>query len=193
MKDVFVHDTATVETKNIGSGTRIWHYAHVREGASIGKNCTVGHCAYVGKDVKIGNNVKIENKASVFQGADIGNNCFIGPHVVITNDPRPRSEGTWKVERTVIEDGASIGAGSTIICGITIGRYSMIGSGSVVTRDVPPNTLVYGNPAKARGFVCNCGENLKLDKKDDGYAVMKCVKCRTVYKIPSEDYAVVVE
>lgn len=193
MKDVFVHETATVETGDIGSGTKIWHYAHVREGASIGKNCTIGQCAYIGKDVKVGNNCKIENKTSLFQGVTLEDDCFIGPHTTFTNDKRPRSKGDWKIVKTKVCNGVSIGANSTILCGITLHDNCMIGSGSVVTKDVPANALLYGNPAKIKGFVCGCGGTLEKARVAGSYVEMKCVKCSKIYKIPAGDYAKVAE
>jgi len=188
MKDVFVHETATVETKNIGSGTKIWHYAHVREGASIGKNCTIGHCAYIGKNVKVGDNVKIENKASLFQGVTLEDDVFIGPHVAFTNDLRPRSEGKWVPEKTVVKTGASIGVNSTVLCGLTIGKYAMIGGGSVVTKDIPGHGMVFGNPARLRGFVCECGEMCEKNDERDGIVLMVCRECNKPLKIPINVY-----
>ena len=162
MAGFFAHETACVERgAKIGDGTKIWHFAHVREGSSIGKDCTLGHCAYVDAGVIVGDNVKIENKASVFQGVTIEDGVFVGPHVAFSNDKRPRSVNPgWKISKTLVREGASIGVNSTILCGITVGRYAMIGGGSVVTRDVPDHGLVYGNPAKLVGFVCFCGERL---------------------------------
>ena len=189
MEGAFIHETATAEKgSSIGSGTKVWHYAHVREGASLGKNCTVGHCAYVGKDVKVGNNVKIENKVSIFKGATIEDDVFIGPHVAFTNDLRPRSRNEWNVMETRVKKGASIGVNSTIICGVTIGSHSMIGGGSVVTADVPDHGIVYGNPAKLRGFVCFCGEVLGKGKKEGSAFVLKCKECGKDCRIPEKVY-----
>jgi len=183
--DVFIHPTATVEkTAKIGSGTRVWHYAHVRDGAVIGKNCILGHCAYVDKNVRIGDNVKVENKASVFQGVTVCDDVFIGPHVVFTNDARPRSLGEWEIVKTLVKKGASIGANSTILCGIVIGAHSMVGAGSVVTKDVPDHCLVYGNPAIIRGFVCQCGDDLEESGKAEGFFILKCKKCKKIVKMP---------
>ncbi len=188
---VFIHPTAHVSPDaEIGEGTRIWHEAQVREGAVIGKNCVLGKSVYVGRNVKIGDNVKLENRVSVFQGVTIEDDVFVGPHVVFTNDLRPRSFNTdWKIVPTLVKRGASIGANSTIICGITIGEYSMIGAGSVVTKDVPPYALVYGNPARIRGFVCKCGEKLAEEDVKDDYVIMKCPSCNAKYDIPKEDYS----
>ena len=189
--EIFIHPSAHVSPDaEIGEGTKIWHEAQVREGAVIGRNCVLGKSVYVGRNVKIGDNVKLENRVSVFQGVTIEDDVFVGPHVVFTNDLRPRSFNTdWKIVPTLVKKGASIGANSTIICGITIGEYSMIGAGSVVTKDVPPHALVYGNPARIRGFVCKCGERLvKEDEKND-YVVMACPLCKAKYDIPKDDYS----
>ncbi|MBN2331245.1 MAG: N-acetyltransferase [Candidatus Aenigmarchaeota archaeon] len=192
MKGAFVHETATADKgSRIGSGTKVWHYAHVREGAILGSNCVVGHCAYVGEGVKVGSNVKIENKVSIFKGVTIEDDVFIGPHVAFTNDMRPRAHSAkWEVVKTLVKKGASIGVNSTIICGITIGSHSMVGGGSVVTADVPDHGLVYGNPAKLRGFVCFCGEVLGAGtKKGDAY-VLKCKACGKDCRIPAKVYEV---
>jgi acetyltransferase-like isoleucine patch superfamily enzyme len=174
---IFIHPTAIVETDEIGEGTKIWHFAHIREGAKIGKNCNIGKSVYIDTGVYIGNNVKIQNFATIYKGVIIEDDAFIGPAVVFTNDLYPRSF-IWsedKILPTVVKKGASIGANSTIVCGIKIGEYSMIGAGSVVTRDVPPFGLVYGNPAKLKGFVCYCGKKLRdvLDEKD-GEIIYRC-------------------
>ncbi len=191
MHDVFIHQTATVEKKaEIGSGTHVWHYAHVREGAVLGDNCSVGHCAYIGKNVKVGNNVKIENKVSIFQGVTIEDDAFIGPHVAFTNDVRPRAfNKEWKIIPTRVKRGAAIGVNTTIICGVTIGEYAMVGGGSVVTADVPDHGLVYGSPAKLKGFVCSCGEVLGGVEKRGDVFVLHCGKCGKICKIPAEVYS----
>lgn len=155
----YSHPTAEVsEDAKIGDNTKIWHFAQVREGAVLGSNCIVGKGAYVGAGVKIGAGSKIQNFATIYQGVTIEDDVFIGPHVVFTNDRFPRAfSKEWKVIPTVVRRRASIGANATIICGITIGKYSMVGAGSVVTRDVPPHALVVGNPARIRSYICRCG------------------------------------
>jgi UDP-2-acetamido-3-amino-2,3-dideoxy-glucuronate N-acetyltransferase len=140
--------------------------------------------------VKIGNGVKLENRATVYEGVTIEDNVFVGPHVTFTNDLIPRSFSTnWKIHPTLVKEGASIGAGTVIVCGVTIGNYALIGAGSVVTEDIPSHALAYGNPAKIRGFVCRNGRKLETKEKKQNYVFMKCPVCNEKYKIPLEDYA----
>jgi UDP-2-acetamido-3-amino-2,3-dideoxy-glucuronate N-acetyltransferase len=149
------HPTAIVESDKVGEGTRIWHFAHIRNGSRIGRNCNIGKSVYIDRDAEIGDNVKIQNFVSVYKGVKIDDDVFIGPSATFTNDLFPRSF-LWNeahIIHTYVCKGASIGANSTIICGITIGKYAMIGAGSVVTRDVPDFALVYGNPAEIEGWV----------------------------------------
>jgi acetyltransferase-like isoleucine patch superfamily enzyme len=185
-----VHPTAVIDkTAKIGKGTKIWHFAHVRENAEIGENCVLGHAVYVDKEVKIGDRVKLENRANVYQGVRIEDDVFVGPHVTFTNDLYPRSfNADWKVVPTVVKKGASIGAGSIVMCGITIEEYAMIGAGSVVTNRIPLHALAYGNPAKIRGFVCRCGGKLAKEKKQKEFVLMKCPHCGEKYKIPAEEF-----
>lgn len=159
-KDYFVHPSSYVdENVSIGEGTKIWHFCHIQKGAKIGKNCTLGQNVNIGPNIEIGDNVKIQNNVSVYEGVEIKQNVFIGPSVVFTNVLNPRSEFPKKqYQRTLIQQGATIGANATILCGITIGEYSMIGAGAVVTKDVPAYALVYGNPAKIHGYVVVKGE-----------------------------------
>jgi len=176
----FVHPTAIVEDGAIiGEGTRIWHFVHVRSGAVIGRNCNIGKDCYIDVGVRIGNNVKIQNGVSVYRGVTIEDDAFIGPYAVFTNDLYPRSfVKDWELVETKVKRGASIGANATIVCGVTIGEYAMVGAGAVVTKDVPPHGLVYGNPAKLRGFVCYCGRKLRERVGEDSEAVVfKCSKC----------------
>ena len=148
----------------IGDGTSIWHFCHVRNGSKIGKDCNIGHAVYIDEGVSIGDRAKIQNKVSIFHGVSIGDDVFIGPHVCFTNDMFPRAFNTeWEVTPTHIEDGVSIGANSTIRCGITIGRFALIGAGALVTKDVPPFALVLGSPGKIVGQVCECAKVLNMD------------------------------
>jgi acetyltransferase-like isoleucine patch superfamily enzyme len=190
VKEVYIHPTAVVDkTAKIGEGTKIWHFVHIRENAEIGSDCVFGHSVYVDKEVSIGNGVKLENRATVYHGVKIEDKVFVGPHVTFTNDPYPRSFSTdWKIVETLVKEGASIGAGSVVVCGITIGEYAMIGAGSVVTSDIPPHALVYGNPAEVRGFVCKCGRKLEQKEKKREFVLMKCLHCGEEYKIPTQNY-----
>ena len=150
-----IHESAYVEDAEIGDGTKIWHFVHVRNGAKIGKKCIIGKGVYIDTKVEVGDNCKIQNFATLYQGVKIGNDVFIGPHVCFTNDVYPRA-AIWddsKIEKTLVKDGASISANATIIAGITIGKYAMVGAGAVVTKDVPDYKLVVGNPAKVVGTV----------------------------------------
>jgi UDP-2-acetamido-3-amino-2,3-dideoxy-glucuronate N-acetyltransferase len=191
LNKAYVHPTAVVEkTATIGEGTKVWHFVHVRENAEIGRDCVLGHSVYVGKGVKIGNRVKLENKVTIYQGVKIEDNVFVGPHVTFTNDPYPRSFSTdWTVVPTLVKKGVSIGAGAVVICGVTIGEHAMIGAGSVVTKDIPPHAMAYGNPAKIRGFVCRCGRRLTKEEERQKCILMRCPFCDEEYEIPREDYA----
>ncbi|HIH45365.1 MAG TPA: N-acetyltransferase [Candidatus Methanoperedenaceae archaeon] len=177
------HPTAIVESEDIGDGTRIWHFVHIREGSVIGRNCNIGKSVYVDTDVRIGDNVKIQNFVSIYKGVEIEDDVFVGPSAVFTNDLRPRAF-IWEAEHAVptgVRKGSSIGANATILCGITIGEYAMVGAGSVVTKDVPPFGLVYGNPAKLRGFVCYCGNRLDdVSPGASGDVVSTCTCGKTV-------------
>lgn len=195
---VRIHPTAEVSDKiEIGDGTSIWHHAQVREGVKLGKNCIVGKGVYIDADVPIGDNVKIQNYVSVYHGVKIEDGVFIGPHVCFTNDMRPRAvnpDGSlkaaddWELSVTLIRRGAALGANSTIRCGITVGEWGMIGSGSVVTQDVPAHGLVYGNPARLHGFVCFCGTELSEESRKEGTVVTKCPKCGQQVEIQLSDW-----
>ena len=155
----FVHSTAVVdEGAEIGEGTRIWHFSHVMPGARIGQNCIIGQNVFIGSGTFLGNNVKIQNNVSIYDGVILEDDVFCGPSMVFTNVFNPRSFISRKKEfrKTLIERGATIGANVTIVCGNTIGQYAFIGAGSVVTKDVPEYALVYGNPGKVKGWVCQC-------------------------------------
>lgn len=190
MKDVFIHPTAEVSEKAvIGEGTKIWHWAQIRENARIGKKCIIGKSVYIDFDVVIGNQVKVQNFVSVYHGVVIEDDVFLGPSMTFTNDMYPRAANSdFKVHPTLVKKGASIGANATIVCGTTIGRYSMVGAGAVVTEDVLDHALVYGNPAKLAGFVCECGRKLEEEKVTPQGVILKCSVCGKKVTIPSEVY-----
>ena len=160
----FVHEKAIVDSENIGRGTRIWAFSHVMKGARIGENCNIGEHCYIESEVEIGNNVVVKNGVAIWNKVKIEDNVFLGPNMVFTNDLFPRSK-VYRDEYipTVVKRGASIGANATLLCGITVGQYAMVGAGAVVTKDVPDFSIVYGNPAVVRGYVCVCGQKLNFN------------------------------
>ncbi|MDD5022719.1 MAG: acyltransferase [Candidatus ainarchaeum sp.] len=175
-----VHSTAVVESDvSIGNNSNIWHFAHIRKGAKIGESCNIGKSVYIDTNVTIGNRVKIQNFVSVYTGVTIEDDVFIGPSVTFTNDLYPRAF-IWnedKIAKTLVKKGASIGANATIISGITINEYAMVGAGSVVTKSVPKYALVYGNPAKLQGYVCICGNRLTEIKEEIDSSIVYNCKC----------------
>ena len=165
-KDFFAHESSYIDKNvEIGVGTKIWHFSHIQSGAEIGTNCSIGQNVNIGNNVKIGNSVKVQNNVSVYEGVELEDYVFCGPSMVFTNIRLPRSEfpqvGNEFYEKTLVKKSASIGANATIICGITIGRYALIGSGAVVTKDVPDYALVIGNPGKVIGKVDQRGNRVK--------------------------------
>jgi acetyltransferase-like isoleucine patch superfamily enzyme len=162
-----IHTTSDVQTEHIGDNTTIWQYCVILKGATIGSNCNIcSHC-FIENSVSIGNNVTVKSGVQLWNGVIIADEVFIGPNVSFTNDLAPRSKNTnWHELTTAVGKGASIGANATILCGIELGAYCMIGAGSVVTKSVPPFTLWYGNPAQHKGFVTEQGRVLGLDLKD---------------------------
>ena len=170
-KDYFVHESSFVdEGVQIGKGTRIWHFSHIQSGARIGAECILGQNVNVGNNVKVGNYCKIQNNVSIYEGVELQDYVFCGPSMIFTNIRLPRSEfpqkGSKYYEKTLVKKSASIGANATIVCGITIGEYALIGSGSVVTKDVPAFALVIGNPGKITGWVSKIGERLVFNDRD---------------------------
>ena len=171
----------------MGAGTQIWHEAQVREGAVIGKHCILGKGVYVDKGVRIGDHCKLQNGAFVFHGFNLEDGVFLGPGAMLLNDkhPRainpdgsPRADADWVASEGLIRYGASVGGGAVILPGVTIGRMGMVGSGAVVTRDVPERGIVIGNPARLQGFACDCGQSLVLGPSGEH----TCPNCGRVYE-----------
>ncbi len=166
MNYTFIHETALVDTgAKIGSGTKIWHFCHIMSTAEIGKNCILGQNVFVGNNAKLGSNVKVQNNVSVYEGVICEDDVFLGPSMVFTNVLNPRSfvERKQEFKTTLVKKGATIGANSTIICGVTLGEYCLIGAGAVVTKDVKPFALMTGVPAKQTGWVSRVGAVLGED------------------------------
>ena len=170
MEDAYIHPTALVKTKQIGKGTRIWAFSHVMEGARIGMNCNVGDHCFIESGVTVGDNVTIKNGNEIWEGVTLLDGVFVGPNVTFTNDLYPRSprlaeasarysDRKWLLP-TAVNKGASLGAGAILLPGINVGEFSTVGAGAVVTKDVSPYSLVIGNPARPRGWVCRCGQRL---------------------------------
>ena len=183
MSERFVHKSAYVDKgAKVGAGTRIWHFCHVNSGAVIGEKCSLGQNVVVMNDVVIGNNVKIQNNVSVYDAVTLEDDVFCGPSMVFTNVINPRSHVPRKNEyqRTLVRKGASIGANATIICGVTLGEYSFIGAGSVITENVAPYALMVGVPGKRIGWMCQCGERLP----DSGSGT--CKVCGSMYESRGE-------
>lgn len=168
-KEYFAHKSAFIDGPvNIGKGTKIWHYCHIMAGAVIGENCSLGQNVFIGSKAVLGNRVKVQNNVSIYDGVELENGVFCGPSMVFTNVINPRSHISRKNEyqKTLVKKGATIGANVTILCGNTIGRYAFIGASSVITDDVPDYGLVYGNPGRIQGWVCECGVKLNLNLSD---------------------------
>lgn len=161
--EVFIHPTANVSPNAVvGAGTKIWINVQIREAAVVGECCILSKDVYVDAEVTIGNRCKVQNGVSIYSGVRLGDDVFVGPSASFTNDKVPRAfNATWDIIKTVVENGASIGANATIVCGVTIGEYSMVAAGSVVTRDIPPYTLVMGNPAKPVSRIDRMGNRIE--------------------------------
>lgn len=173
----FIHSSSFIdENVQIGDNTKIWHFCHIQKGAKIGCECSLGQNVNVSNNVTIGNRCKIQNNVSVYEGVKLEDEVFCGPSCVFTNDLTPRAKypkGHNNYKKTLIKKGASIGANATIVCGHTIGEWSMIGAGAVVVSNVPAHALMLGVPAKQRGWVCECGQVLKQNKAN-GYVCSDC-------------------
>ncbi|MDE2571537.1 MAG: N-acetyltransferase [bacterium] len=177
----FVHESSYVdEPSSIGEGTKIWHFSHVMAHAVIGRKCSIGQNVLISSRVTIGDNVKIQNNVSVYEGVVLEDDVFCGPSMVFTNVTTPRSayprNTAADYRQTLVRRGASIGANATIVCGVTIGEHAFVGAGAVVTRDVPPYAMVYGNPARVRGHACECGIKLAFDQ-----GTARCAECGAAY------------
>ena len=168
-ENVYIHSTANVsDDARIGSGTKVWINVQIRENAQIGEGCILSKDVYVDHAVQIGDRCKIQNSVSIYHGVSIGDDVFVGPNVAFTNDRVPRAfNPDWQISRTRVDHGASLGANSTIVCGVTIGEYAMVAAGSVVTKDVAPYTLVMGNPAKAVGKIDKLGNRIAGGGNDE--------------------------
>ncbi len=182
--DIFIHNSAIVdEGADIGAGTKIWHFSHVRSGAKIGKNCSISQNCYVDDRTVLGDGVKLQNNVSVYAMITLEDGVFAGPSMVFTNDINPRAPypkgGKWI--STLVKQGATLGANCTIICGHTIGKWSLIGAGAVVSKDVPDYALMIGVPAIQKGWVCECGIKLQLEVDDNSDEKTQCVKCNRKY------------
>ncbi len=180
MSDYFAHESSYIdEGAEIGKGTNIWHFCHVMPHAKIGERCNIGQNVLVSSNVTLGNNVKIQNNVSLYTGVVVEDDVFLGPSMVFTNVINPRSHVNRKDEykKTLVRKGASIGANATIVCGTTLGKYCFVGAGAVVTKDVPDYALVYGSPARVRGWMCQCGESLKFDEHEKAL----CKVCGDAY------------
>jgi UDP-2-acetamido-3-amino-2,3-dideoxy-glucuronate N-acetyltransferase len=169
MDNIYIHPTANVSKQAIiGDGTKIWINSQIREKSEIGTNCIISKDTYIDTEVKIGNNCKVQNSVSVYHGVTIEDDVFVGPNVCFTNDKVPRAfDSEWTITPTLVKKGVSIGANSTIVCGITLGEYCMIAAGSVVTKDIEPYSLVMGNPAKHYSYIDKIGN--KIEGKSNEY------------------------
>jgi UDP-2-acetamido-3-amino-2,3-dideoxy-glucuronate N-acetyltransferase len=184
-RDYFIHESSFIdEPCTIGIGTKIWHFCHIMENTVIGERCNLGQNVAISPGCTLGNNVKIQNNVSVYTGVILEDDVFCGPSAVFTNVVNPRSHIPRKDEyrRTLVKRGASIGANATVVCGVTLGHYSFIGAGAVVTRDVPDYAMVYGNPARLRGWMCNCGLKLRLRTSKDSIETAECQSCGRRYR-----------
>ena len=185
-KDYFAHESAVIDNGcKIGKGTKIWHFSHIMTGSEIGENCNIGQNVVVSPGVRLGRNVKVQNNVSIYTGVICDDDVFLGPSMVFTNVINPRSAINRKDQygSTIVEKGASIGANATIICGIRIAKYSFIGAGAVVTKDVKPYELVVGNPARHKGWISEYGHKLVFDSS----GVATCCESGDRYRLENNE------
>jgi UDP-2-acetamido-3-amino-2,3-dideoxy-glucuronate N-acetyltransferase len=191
----YIHPAALVETEQIGLGTRIWAFTHVSKDAIVGSSCNIGSHCYLESGVKIGDRVTIKNGNNLWTGITIGDGAFVGPQVVFTNDLRPRSPRLPQAARryssqewlspTVVEEGASIGAGAVILAGVSLKRFCMVAAGALVTKTVPAHALVMGSPARTAGWVCCCGEKLNIERAE--YTTAYCEQCYSEFHYVNDE------
>lgn len=183
-KNYFVHESSYIdEGCEIGEGTKIWHFCHIQSGAKIGKKCSFGQNVNVSNNVIVGDGCKVQNNVSLYEGVVLEDNVFCGPSCVFTNDLTPRAKypkGRANYKKTLIKEGASIGANATVVCGHTIGRCALIGAGAVVTCNVPDYALMLGIPTRLAGYVCRCGERLSFNEEN-----AECAACGRKYQMNS--------
>ncbi len=192
MVSYFAHESSYVDDNvNIGVNTKIWHFSHILSGSNIGNNCSFGQNCVVGPKVNIGNGVKVQNNISIYEGVEVEDDVFLGPSMVFTNVTNPRAFIVRREEfkKTILKKGCSIGANATIVCGVTIGEYALIGSGTVVNKDVKPYALMVGVPAKQIGWVSKAGNTLKFDEKNIAIDSFDNSK----YKIQNDDLILIEE
>lgn len=190
MNEPFIHPTADVQTDRIGSETRIWQYCVVLKGATIGNRCSICFNVFIENDVTVGNDVTVKSGVQLWDGVVLEDNVCVGPNTTFTNDYMPRSKQPYTLMHTRVKQGASLGANCTIVGGVTIGEWAMIGAGSVVTKDVPPHTMWYGNPARPHGYVCTCGHRLEPEnthpKASKQAKDLVCPTCGKRYHLENE-------
>lgn len=184
----FVHSSSFVDDDvTIGEGTKIWHFCHIQRGARIGRRCSLGQNVNISNHVTIGDACRLQNNVSIYEGVELENYVFCGPSCVFTNDLTPRAKypkGSAGYKKTLVKEGASIGANATIVCGHTVGKWALIGAGAVVACDVPDHALMLGVPAKQAGWVCECGMRLR----ENGISYFRCPSCGRSYKIDPESH-----
>ena len=181
-EQVFVHPLSFVESPDIGDNTRVWAFAHIMAGSKVGARCNIGEHAFIETGASVGNGVTVKNGISIWDRVTVEDDVFLGPHMIFTNDMHPRSfikRGREQFLPTIVKRGATIGAGATILCGVTIGEYAMVAAGAVVTKDVPDRALVMGNPARVARYVCKClRTHFPLrSARGKGLTSEKCVDC----------------